>query len=155
MLRVDDRAPFVALIAMWIAEILRDNPIVTSVERDPDVDRWYVRVRGDEKTVTTVWITVGEQVVHAESYFMAWPEDNAAEVFEYLLRSSYRFFGLRFCVGPEDAVYLRAELPLSALVGGNPNDELDRLLGATYAYTEDCFRTAMKLAFGDRFRPAG
>jgi hypothetical protein len=152
-LRHDDRGPFVALVEAWVAKIVAENPIVSSVERDPEVDRWYVRVRGDEKAVTTVWITVGEQVVHAESYFMPWPEDNRAETFEYLLRSSQRFYGLRFCIGPEDAVYLRGELPLAALLSGDPNDELDRLLGAIYAYTEDCFRTAMTLTFGDRFRP--
>jgi Putative bacterial sensory transduction regulator len=155
-LRSDDpacTAHLVGVVERWASRIVTDNPIVTSVERDPELSRWYVRVRGDEKTVTTVWFTLGEQAVQTDCYFMPWPEDQRADVFEYLLRSSQRFVGVRFTIGPEDALYLRSELPLAALVGDQAacDGELDQLLGATYAYSEHCFGTAMRLAFGDRF----
>jgi hypothetical protein len=31
-------------------------------------------------------------------------------------------------------------------------DELDRMVGASYAYVEQWFRVAMRLGFGSRFR---
>ena len=147
-----DPAPVVALVEAWTSRIAVDNPVVTNVERAPDLDRWYVRIRGEEKTVTTVWITVREMTLQYESYFMPAPEENIAACYEYLLRANTRLFGMRFSIGGEDAVYLTGQLPFSALTGPDAEDELDRILGAVYAYSEDCFRTAMSIGFGSRFR---
>ena len=131
----------------WVDEVQRENPIVTNIERDPEVDRWYVRVRGDEKLVTTVWFTVRDRCVHVESYFMGWPEENVAQTFEYVLRASQRFHGLRMVIGPEDALYFRGEIDLAVL----DFDTLDRVLGSIYQYSEECFRTAMRIGYATRF----
>jgi hypothetical protein len=143
----------VAVLEKWTEELVRDNPIVTNVERDPEVDRWYVRVRGEEKLVTTVWFTVRDRSVHVESYFMGWPEENVGETFEYLLRASQRFIGLRMVIGPEDALYFRGEIELSALLASPESgfEALDRILGSVYRYSEECFRTAMRIGFATRF----
>jgi hypothetical protein len=138
----------------WTAELTRENPIVTNIERDPEVDRWYVRVRGEEKLVTTVWFTIRDRSVHVESYFMPWPEENVAETFEYVLRASQRFLGLRMVIGPEDALYFRGEIELATLVADESNGgfvALDRILGSIYRYSEECFKTAMRIGFGSRF----
>ena len=148
-----DPAPFVELMERWTAKVAAENTIVTSIERDADVDRWYVRIRGEEKLVTTVWFTVREMTLHFETYFMPAPEENAAACYEYLLRTNQRLFGMRFSIGPEDAVYLTGQLPFNALCGDDAEEELDRILGAAYAYSEECFRTAMSIGFGARFRP--
>lgn len=140
-------AAAIACMVRWTDEVRKDNPAVTSIERDPEIDRWYVRVRGDEKLVTTVWFTVRDRSVHVESYFMGWPEENVAETFEYLLRSSQRFVGLRMVIGPEDALYFRGEIELAVL----DIAALDRVLGSIYQYSEECFRTAMRIGFATRF----
>jgi Putative bacterial sensory transduction regulator len=131
----------------WVEEVRRDNPIVTNIERDSEIDRWYVRVRGDEKLVTTVWFTIRDRSIHVESYFMGWPEENVAETFEYLLRASQRFIGLRMVIGPEDALYFRGEIDLAVV----DFDALDRVLGSIYQYSEECFRTAMRIGYATRF----
>ena len=53
-----------------------------------------------------------------------------------------------------DAVYLTGQLPLSALQGPDElvRGELDRVLGTAYAYSEECFPTAMQIGFASRFR---
>ena len=137
-----------ALVERWSASVVQENPVVTNVERDPSCERWFVRARGEEKLVTTLWVTVREETVHFETYFMPAPEENVAQCYEYLLRASTRLYAMRFAIGAEDAVYLMGQLPLAAL----SEAELDRVLGAAYAHSEECFPTAMRIGFGSRFR---
>ena len=142
-----------ALVANWVDQLVAENPVVTNVERDPTCNRWFIRVRGEEKLVTTVWLTVREQTIWYETYFMPAPEENIAACYEYLLRASARFYGMRFSIGGEDAIYLTGQMPFSAFGPEAAVDELDRLLGAAYAYSEDCFRTAMRIGFASVFQP--
>ena len=120
------------------------------MERDADVDRWYVRTRSDAKTVTTVWFTVREPTLHFESYFLPLPEEHADAVYEYLLRANARLYDMRFSIGPEDATYLSGVVPLQGLLAGGIG-ELDRLLGSVYAASEECFPTAARIGFPARF----
>ena len=147
-----ERDRIVGLVEAWAATVADENPIVTSVERDPEIDRWYVRVRGEEKLVTTVWMTVREQTLHYETYFMPAPDENVAACFEYLLRANLRFYGMRFAIGVEDAVYLVGQMPFSTLAAVSAHDELDRVLGSAYAYSEECFRTAMSIGYASTYR---
>ena len=138
------------LLERWTTSLTVDHPVVTNVERDPDVDRWYVRARGEAKLVTTVWFTVRERTLHFESYFLPSPEENTGEFYEYLLRTNARLYGMRFSIGGEDATYLTGLVPLVGIVaGGEP--ELDRILGSVYAASEECFATAGRIGFPRRF----
>ena len=139
------------LVDDWAGSLVNDNPVVTQVESDPTLNRWYIRVRGDEKLVTTLWLTVRDETIAYETYFMPAPEENVAQCYEYLLRASARFYGMRFSIGGEDAVYLTGQLPFSAFAGPSGHHELDRVLGAAYAYSEECFRTAMRIGFASKF----
>jgi hypothetical protein len=140
-----------ALVERWSATVVEENPVVTNVERDPSCKRWFVRARGEEKLVTTLWVTVREETVHFETYFMPAPEENIVECYEYLLRACARFYAYRINIGGEDAIYLSAQLPFSAFVAPHGESELDRMLGAAYAYSEECFRTAMTIGFATHF----
>jgi hypothetical protein len=76
------------------------------------------------------------------------PEENALEVLDNLLRRNEKLIGAHFSIGAEDAVFLRGDLPLSAL----SEAELDRIVGSTYAYVEQCFRPLLRIGFASRFR---
>ena len=76
------------------------------------------------------------------------PEENVAACYEYLLRGNPRLFGVRFAIGAEDAVYLVGQMPLSAI----DEDELDRIVGSPYAYSEQYFRPAMSIGYESKFR---
>ena len=140
---------FAALIDRWTASEQDTNPVVAAVDFDAELRRWYVRLRGEEKSFTTVWLTLRQRTLHYETYFMPAPEENVEALYEYLLRANMRLFGMRFAIGAEDAVYLMGQMPLSAVDTG----ELDRIVGATYAYAEQYFRPAMSIGFASRFRP--
>lgn len=141
-------AELAELIERWTASALLSNPLLAAVDRDPSGHRWYLRMRADEKATITVWLTLRELTLQFETYFMPAPEEHVETCFEYLLRANNRMFAWRFAVGPEDAVYLVGQLPLSAV----DDDELDRIVGSGYAYSEDHFRAAMSIGYASKFR---
>ena len=144
-----DRAAVEATLVAWLDAQLRDNPAVVAVERDadPDLHRWYVRMRGEERDYLAVWLTVGDYTLAYEVYVMPAPEENIAALYEFLLRQNTRMNGMAFAIGAEDAVFLRGQLALHAV----DDDELDRIVGSAYAYVERWFRPAMRLGFASRF----
>jgi hypothetical protein len=131
----------------WLARAAAENPVIAAVDRDTEVHRrWYVRMLGEEKSVTTVWLTLGQRTIRYETYVLPAPEENHAAFYEHLLRRNDRLVGAHFSVGAEDAVYLRGELPVGAL----DEAELDRALGTLYATVEQCFRPALAIGFASR-----
>jgi hypothetical protein len=143
----DELAAFGRVIDGWAAGERETNALVAAIDHDPELRRWYVRLLGDEKSVTTVWLTLRERTLHYESYFMPAPEANLAACYEYLLRANTKLFGMRFGIGAEDAVYLVGQMPLSAI----DEPELDRIVGSVYAYSERYFRPAMSIGYESKF----
>ena len=134
-------------IDTWLARAAAENPVVAAVDRDIEVRRrWYVRMLGEEKSVTTVWLTLGQRTIRYETYVLPAPEENHAAFYEHLLRRNDRLVGAHFSVGAEDAVYLRGDLPVAAI----DEAELDRALGTLYATVEQCFRPALAIGFASR-----
>jgi hypothetical protein len=133
----------------WLAVQLAENPTVTGVEREDDgsVRRWVARVEGEEKANFAIWFQLRQRSLHVETYVLPAPEENVAQTYEYLLRRNQKLHGFRFAIGAEDAVFLIGEIPVEWI----DDDELDRLFGSTYAYVEQSFRPAMRLAFASRF----
>jgi hypothetical protein len=136
-----------AVIEDWAVTALEENALLAAVDRDPDIDRWYVRMHGEEKTIITVWLTLRERTLQFETYFMPAPEENIAACYELVLRANPRLFAWRFAIGLEDAIYLLGQLPVATI----DNDELDRIVGSAYAYSEQYFRPAMSLGYASRF----
>lgn len=136
------------LITAWLDGQLHENPVVTAVDREPGMRRWYVRMRGDEKDTFTLWLTLGQRTLQFETYVLPAPEENFAAFYEHLLRRNLKFNGMAFAIGDEDAVFLVGQLPVGALDEG----ELDRVLGETYVYVERCFRPAMRIGYATRFK---
>src|SRR4051794_33597253 len=131
----------------WLAGFAAVSPAVRAVDRDTETSRWFVRLAGEAKEFTTVWLTLGQRTLRYETYVMPAPEVNAAELYEHLLRRNERLVGAHFAIGVEDAVFLRGELPNGALTEA----ELDRVIGTLYATVEQCFRGLLAIGFASRF----
>jgi hypothetical protein len=137
-----------AEIGEWLGAIAEANPTVRGIDRpDGSATRWIVRMAGEEKDVTTVWLTLGQRTLRYETYVMPAPEERAGELYEHLLRRNERLVGAHFSIGVEDAVFLRGELPLRAVTA----DELDRAIGTLYATVEQLFRPLLRIGFASRF----
>lgn len=140
-----------ARVDSWAAALAASGPGVLGVDRDHSdlaARRWFVRLAGEDKAVTTVWLTLRERTLHVETQFMPAPEENVGACFEYLLRSNADLHGLAFCIGWEDAVYLVGRLPAEWVDA----DALDRLVGGALSWTEEHFRNAMSIGFASRYR---
>ncbi len=148
------RAALAEQVDAWLHSIAENNPAIASIDRGTSDDtrwgdpRWYVRMRGEEKDFTTVWLTLGQRTTRYETYVMPAPEENAAQLYEQLLRRNDRPVGMHFSIGLEDAVFLRGEIANEQL----SEDELDRILGTTYATVEQTFRALLRIGFASRFR---
>jgi hypothetical protein len=133
----------------YLASILDSNPVVAAVDRgEPEERRWYVRLRGEEKDFTTVWLTLRQRALHVETFVMPAPEENEALFYEHLLRRNRVTHQLWFAVGEADAIFLVGQLPL-ALVD---EPHLDRIVGSVWLYVEQWFRPALRIGYASRFR---
>ncbi len=109
---------------------------------------WFVRMRGDEKDVITVWFTLRQRTLFHEAQLMPAPEEDIRGTWEYLLRRNAELLGMGFALGREEAVYLVGRVPIERV----DEAELDRIVGTTWASIDECFPTAMALGFATRFR---
>ena len=136
-----------AMVDAWAQRQLADLDVVAAVERgEPGERRWYVRVRGEAKDVFTIWLTLRQRTLEYETYVMPAPEENAGELYEWVLRRNTDLYGAAFCIGVEDALFLRGHLPAEAVTDA----ELDRVLGSLYAWTERFFRPMLGIGFRSR-----
>src|SRR5262245_6865329 len=136
-----------AQVDSWLAADREGSAVIVAVDRgDPGERRWYVRMKGEEEDLSTVWLSLGQGTLRYETYVMPPPEENEAELYEHLLRRNGQLVGCHFSIGLEDAVYLRGELPVSLLAEA----ELDRIIGTLYATVELCFRSLLRIGFASR-----
>jgi hypothetical protein len=147
---VHDEAALAALegrIDDWLARLAASYPIEAIDRAEGDLRRWFVRLRGEDKDFTTIWLTLGQRTMRYETYVMPAPEENAERLYEHLLHRNERLVGASYSIGAEDAVFLRGDLPVGALDEG----ELDRIIGTLYATVEQHFRALLRIGFASRF----
>jgi hypothetical protein len=145
----DDLDALEGRIDAWLATQLAENPVVAAVERDRESGerRWFVRVRGEQKDVFTIWFTLRQRTLHYETYVMPAPEEQHARFYEHLLKRNLKLYGAAFAIGDEEAVFLVGQLANAAV----DDDELDRILGSLYQWVEQFFRPALRIGFASRF----
>ncbi len=154
LLDAEERRAICDVIDGWSAARLAEGGALVAVDRQPGGDpvtgapRWYLRLRGEEKEYVTVWLTLRQRTLHHETQFMPAPETNVETTWEYLLRKNADLLGMSFALGPEDAVYLVGRVPAERV----DEEELDRIMGASLAYTDLCFPTAMTMGYEGRYR---
>ncbi|MGD0254534.1 MAG: YbjN domain-containing protein [Acidimicrobiales bacterium] len=142
-----ERAACATRIERWAAARLAEGGTVVAVDRQPDAETWYLRLRGDEKDFVTIWLTMRQRTMHHEAQVMPAPEVNIRETYEYLLRRNAEIYQMRFALGPEEAVYLIGEVPVASV----DDDELDRIVGSSLAYVDAVFPVAMSIGFAGRY----
>ena len=128
----DELDAYAAIVDEWLDAQVAENPAVVGVEREHEsgVRRWVARVAGEEKAHFAVWFQLRQRTLHVETYVLPAPEEQHAATYEYLMRKNAGLTGFRFAIGAEDAIFLLGEVPVEWI----SHDELDRLLGSTYAY---------------------
>jgi|TARA_R110002110_G_scaffold163125_1_gene362693 hypothetical protein len=136
----------------WLGELNAGHDHIVAVERVAEAGsesgvRWLVRMRGEEKDFTTVWLTLGQRTLKYESFVMPAPEENHADLYEHVLRRNDRLVGARFSIGAEDGIFLRGELPARQV----DLDAIDQAFGLLYANVEQCFKGLLRIGFASHF----
>ncbi len=109
---------------------------------------WLIRFRGDEKDVITLWLSLRQRSVHAETELMPAPEENREELLQFLLRKNAEMRDVHFAIGPEEGIYLMTQIPIVEI----DVDRLDELVGATLTYVDEIYPTAMAMGLPGLYR---
>ena len=109
---------------------------------------WLIRLKGEEKDVITLWLSLRQRTVHVETEVTPAPEENRETLFRYLLVKNAELRELHLAIGPEDGIYLTAKVPIRELT----KERLDEIVGATLTYVEEIYPTAMTLGLSSLYR---
>jgi hypothetical protein len=118
------------------------------VEAAEHEDRWLLRFTGEEKDFVTVWLTMRQRTLWAETQFMPAPVVQVEATYAYLLRRNAGLSPMAFALGAEDAIYLVGEVPIEDV----DEEQLDRIVGSSLAAVDAYFPTAMGIGFAGRYQ---
>ncbi|MHB1209066.1 MAG: YbjN domain-containing protein [Acidimicrobiales bacterium] len=141
-----------AVVRAWHHQ-WRQSGFVGEVEHAPHPDdkghyHWMIRVRGEEKDVIALWLTLRQRTVHFETELMPAPEENLEALYKFLMVKNAEVRGVHLAIGPEEGIYLVGELAL----GDVTLERLDEMVGATVHYVDEIFPTAMALGLASLYR---
>jgi hypothetical protein len=114
----------------------------------PGPQQFVVNLPGTRRLKTACWLVVGEHAMSIEAFVMRKPDENAEEVYRYLLEHNARMYAVAWSVDDSGDVYLTGKLPLAAVT----SDEIDRVLGAVLEYADGSFNALLQLGFGSSIR---
>ena len=123
------------------------------VEHQPSPDdrghfHWLIRLKGDEKDVITLWLSLRQRTVHIETEVIPAPEENRETLYRFLLVKNAEIRELHLAIGPEDGIYLMTQIP----IGEVTVERLDEVVGATLTYVEEIYPTAMTMGLSSLYR---
>lgn len=136
-----------AWAAQWHASAL------LGVEHQPIADdrghfHWLIRLKGEEKSVITLWLSLRQRTVHVETEVIPAPEENRETLYHFLLAKNAELRELHLAIGPEEGIYLMAKIPINEVTV----ERLDEVVGATLTYVEEIYPTAMTMGLSSLYR---
>ena len=114
----------------------------------PARQQFVVNLPGTRRLKTACWLSVGEHAMSVEAFVMRKPDENAEQVYRYLLEHNARMYAVAWSVDDSGDVYLSGKLPLAAVTP----EEIDRVLGAVLEYADGSFNALLQLGFGSSIR---
>ena len=114
----------------------------------PARQQFVVNLPGTRRLKTACWLSVGEHAMSVEAFVMRKPDENAEQVYRYLLEHNTRMYAVAWSVDDSGDVYLSGKLPLVAVTP----EQIDRVLGAVLEYADGSFNALLQLGFGSSIR---
>ena len=109
---------------------------------------WLIRLKGDEKDVITMWLSLRQRTVFVETELMPAPEEDLETLYRFLLVKNHELRELHLAIGPEAGIYLVAQVP----VGELDVARMDELAGATLTYVDEMYPTVMTMGLPSLYR---
>ena len=114
----------------------------------PGEGQFFVTLPGTHKLATHCWLVAGRHALLVEAFVCRQPDENAEELYRFLLRRNARLYGVAFSLDPAGDVYLVGRLPLHAITA----EEVDRILGSVLEYADDSFDRLLEIGFAGSIR---
>jgi hypothetical protein len=102
-----------------------------------------VTLPGDKKLKTVLSLLVRDRTTSLSAFVIRNPDENHEVFYRTLLRKNLRLQGLAYAIDIDGDVYLRGEVPTSALDA----EHLDQLFGMVLAASDDVFNELLALGF--------
>jgi hypothetical protein len=113
-----------------------------------DDGEFVVNLPGTRRLKTACWLTVGEHALTVEAFVVRKPDENAEQVYRYLLEHNARMYAVAWSIDDNGDIYLTGRLPLSCITA----QEIDKVLGAVLEYADGSFNALLQLGFGSSIR---
>lgn len=109
---------------------------------------FVVTLPGQRKLQTVAVLVIGSHAFTIEAFFIRRPDENADELYKFLLGRNAKMYGVAFAVDKTGDVFIVGHLPLAAITP----EEVDRLLGCVLTYADENFDRALEIGFGSAIR---
>ena len=114
----------------------------------PGDGQFFVVLPGTHKLATNCWLVAGKHALLVEAFVCRKPDENAEDLYRWLLRRNSRLYAVSFSLDPAGDVYLVGRLPLHAVTA----EEVDRILGSVLQYADESFDQLLEIGFATSIR---
>ncbi|HEY4994265.1 MAG TPA: YbjN domain-containing protein [Nakamurella sp.] len=117
------------------------------VAREGD-DSFLVTLAGERRHRTLVWLVVGAHHILVESFVCRAPDDNAEQVYRYLLQRNARLRSVAYALDAVGDIHLVGRVGRDTLTLG----ELDTVLGVVLTAADADFNAILERGFAGAIR---
>ena len=128
--------------ALWHASSFVGHIEHQALPDDKGHYHWLIRLKGDEKDVITLWLSLRQRSVHVETELMPAPEEKREELYRYLLVKNHELRELHLAIGPEEGIYLAGSFALEEM----SVEKVDEIVATSVTAIDEIYPTAMSMA---------
>ena len=118
------------------------------IEHDRSDNSFFLTLPGERKLQTHCAIVVGDHSVSINAFVIRKPDENVAEVHEWLLKKNASMYCVAFAINEMGYIYLVGRLPFHSI----SEQELDRVIGAVLQYSDSSFNPLLEIGFSSAIR---
>ena len=118
------------------------------IEHDRNDNSFFLTLPGERKLQTHCAIVVGDHSVSINAFVIRKPDENVAEVHEWLLKKNASMYCVAFAINEMGDIYLVGRLPFHSI----SEQELDRVIGSVLQYSDSSFNPLLEIGFSSAIR---
>lgn len=118
------------------------------IEHDRSDNSFFLTLPGERKLQTHCAIVVGDHSVSINAFVIRKPDENVAEVHEWLLKKNASMYCVAFAINEMGDIYLVGRLPFHSI----SEQELDRVIGSVLQYSDSSFNPLLEIGFSSAIR---
>lgn len=107
-----------------------------------------VTIPGEKKLTTTCSLSVGVNALTINAFVARRPDENAQEVYEWILERNLKMYAIAFAIDRLGDIYLAGRVSLNSI---DPA-EIDRIIGCVAEYSDNSFNTILELGFASAIK---